>query len=285
MADTADHRNRAVSDYPRQPLVIERPEVFDRSAAAHQKQNLTFGPRTRSQHGANQFGRRLSTLDGRGINDDPDLWRAARERGQHIAQRCRLERGHDSQGAHNRRRNAFARRLEQPLGFESRLDLEETLEEISGTSLAQGLNIELEFAARLVEPCLRPSLDPVAIGRIERDQLIAPPKHHRSNRCLRILEREVPVTAGGSRQVGDLTAHPDGRKTAIKQCGHCPVEFGHCHHADLSAANRSVGAHSQATFRAKSIHKRRISVINRPNASSSTNIRCKSLNIMNINIA
>ena len=201
MADTADHRNRAGSDYPRQPLIIERPEIFDRSAAAHQKQDLAFGPRTCGQQCANQFGGCLSTLDGRGINDDPDLRRAARERGQHIAQRCRLQRCHDSEGAHNRRRNAFARRLEQALGFESRLDLKETLEEVSGTRLAQGLDIELEFAARLVKPRLRPRLDPIAVGRIESDQLIAPPKHHRSNRCLGILEREVPVTAGGSCQV------------------------------------------------------------------------------------
>ena len=282
MPDAADHRNRAGSDHPRQPLIIESPEIFDRSATAHQKQDLAFGARPRSQQGADQFGGCLSPLYGRRINDDLDLRRATRKRGQHIAQRCRLQRGHDSQRAHTCRHLAFARGLEQTLGFESRLDLKETLEEVSGASLAQSLDIELEFAARLVESCLCPSFDPITVGRIECHQLVAAPKHHRSNRRLGILKSEVPVTAGGPCQIGNLAAHPDGRETAIEQCSHRPVEFSNRHHADLSTTNRSVGAHSHATFRAESIHKRRISVINWPNASNSTKIRCKSLNIINI---
>ena len=100
-----------------------------------------------------------------------------------------------------RRQRAFASSLKEPLGFEPRLDLKEALIQVSRARLAHGLDIELEFAASLIKTGLRPGLDPVAVGRIESDQLIATAKHHGAHRRLGILKGEVPVPAGRPGQV------------------------------------------------------------------------------------
>ena len=45
MADAGDERRFAIEHGPRHPFLVERPQVFERTAAARQDQDIAFPPR------------------------------------------------------------------------------------------------------------------------------------------------------------------------------------------------------------------------------------------------
>ena len=71
VADRGNDRHGTRGDRARQRLVVERPEIFGRSAAASDDDDVDLGhARDRAQR-AHQIDRRAVALHPRGPNDDP----------------------------------------------------------------------------------------------------------------------------------------------------------------------------------------------------------------------
>lgn len=125
VADAADDRHVARRDRARERLVIERPQVLDRAAAAADDQHVDLAPRVRRRDHRGELLRRARALHGRRIDDHRHVRRAARERRQHVAQRGRLQRRDDADRARMRRRRPLALGREEPFGLELRLQPQE----------------------------------------------------------------------------------------------------------------------------------------------------------------
>ena len=93
------------------------------------------------------------------------------------------------------------RRVEESFGRETALELLESPAKQAFASLLEMLDHDLEFAARLVEadPSARDDLG--AILDRESHQLIAVAKHTAAHLRRVVLEREIPVSRGRSREI------------------------------------------------------------------------------------
>jgi hypothetical protein len=86
------------------------------------------------------------------------------------------------------------------------------------------LDGELVIAARLVQTDLRQDLDLIAVARHEVGQLVAAAEHRATDLRPLVLQREVPVAAGGSGEIGDLAADPHQPETAREQSSNGAVQ-------------------------------------------------------------
>jgi len=247
----ADHRNRRGRHRARDRLVVERPEILDRTATANQQQHLALAPPRGSRQRRDDRCRRVDPLHRRRVDDDRHAGRAPPQRGQHVAQRRRRGRGHHADRARHRRQRPLALRIEQALGLQSRLQLQEALVQVAGTGAAHRLDRQLVVAARLVQGDRGPHLDAIAIARREVHVLRPPAEHDRAHLRRHVLQREVPVAAGGARHVRQFAADPDRRNAALQQPSNHAVQLADCQdfprQSSVSARGSSIHAPSRRT--------------------------------------
>ncbi|MDR8939456.1 hypothetical protein FEP67_04374 [Burkholderia multivorans] len=243
--DAADDRQFARRNRARERFVVERPQIFDRAAAATDEQHVDLAPRVRRLHGGDELLRRARTLYGRRIHDHRDMRRATRERGQHVAQRGGLQRRDDADCARVRGQRPLALGREQPFGLELRLQPQERLVEPPLSGAPHGLDIQLHLAARLVHRDDRAHFDAVAFARHEFRVLRAAAEHHAAHLRLLILDREIPVAARRAREVRYFARDPQQRERAFE-------------HRRNRAVQRRNGNHFVAAARCAGCGKRRV---------------------------
>ena len=227
VADAHHHGDRAGADGARQRLFVELPQVLDRAAAAHEEQHVALGaPPGALEHGDHPVGRACA-LHRRRVDDDRDRRVTPRERGQHILQRRRSERGHDPDGAGKARRRALEALVEQALRAELLLEPQEALVERPEAGAAHALDRELEAATRLVQRRQGPHLDLHAIARLPVEGRGAAAEHDAVDLRGAVLQGEVTVAGGGARQVGELPAHPGEGKAPLEGVAHAAQQFRH----------------------------------------------------------
>jgi hypothetical protein len=105
VADAADHRQPAGSDRPSQPLVVERVEVFDRSAAANQQDQVAFAAAVGRSSARTSSGAAAIEVAARLVQADP------REDFDPIAV-ARVEADHPGRAAEHHRPHACCRILQ-----------------------------------------------------------------------------------------------------------------------------------------------------------------------------
>jgi len=117
------------------------------------------------------------------------------------------------------RQRPFQRRIEEPLGLETRAQAKEALVQRAGAGRLHRLGDELQFAARLVDGEPAAQLDALALDRREIEQRRRAPEHRAAQRraAAGILQREVAMAAGGAREVRDLTGHGASGKLVLEQ--------------------------------------------------------------------
>ena len=116
-------------DRARKRLVVERPQVFDRAAAAAQDEHVAFPALCRCGDGGGQLLRRTFALDLCRIDDYRNRRIAPRERGQYIAQCCRLRRSDDADALRVGGQRLLPRGVEQALAVQFVAQLQKCLEQ------------------------------------------------------------------------------------------------------------------------------------------------------------
>jgi len=209
VADARDDRQLRMKYGARDDLLVERPQVVERAAAAADDQHVDVRMRIRRPNRRRDFARGARTLHRRGVENDRHAGSAPAKRRQHVAQRGRMARRHDADSPRIRRQCALARAVEETRGFERALSREEPLVERALARLAHRLDVHLELAARLVDRGDRPHLDGETFAQHEPESLRLVAEEHAAHLRARVLQREVEMSGGRACDARDLAADPD----------------------------------------------------------------------------
>jgi hypothetical protein len=234
VADGAHDRHLARGETPYHPLVVERHEVVDGSAAAAHDQHVQSRITLDSVDGADDAVRRIVALNQRGRKHQPGSTSPKRHRANVVERRARSARD-DPDDARLGRQVSLAPGIEQPFGSKPLLQSLERLEQCATTRGTHALGDELQSAARRPERRSAPKLDPRPFGqmatRSHRAQAVEHAFH--GGVLTLVLEREVRVSARCSLERSDLPFHPlrsrrrfDGALEASSELGHADDRFG-----------------------------------------------------------
>src|SRR5690606_8914681 len=106
----------------RDDLLVERPEVFERAAAAREDQDVALGALVGERERTRDFLGGTRALDGCGVDQYAHGGEAPPQRDQHVADRGARGRRDDADAAWQMRDWDLARGLEQPFGRELALE-------------------------------------------------------------------------------------------------------------------------------------------------------------------
>ena len=221
----AHHRQTATSQPAHQPFMVESVQILERSAAPHHQQHVALLPGFGRPDGGNQLGRCLLPLHGSRVDDDAQLGCPPAQRGQHILQGRGLQRTDDAHGVDVGRQQLLATRIEQPLGLQQGLEPGKALPDIASAGQLHALDPQLEVTPCLVERHTGQHLHLVALARAEVHPGSSRTEHDRTHRRARVLEGEIPVPAGGPREVGQLAHHLHHPERVLQYTTSHPVEL------------------------------------------------------------
>ncbi len=224
VSDTAHHRHRRLGQGTHQLLVVEGPQIFQRTAAAHQQQHLGLALLRKSlvgqPQGRAQFGRRLRALHGAGINVYRQVRHTPAQRAGHVAQGGRAQRSHHADAARLRRQRSFARGIEQTFGLEPGFEAQKLLEPHALPGRLQALDDQLQFAARTVDVELAARLHQLAVARDEGELIGSAAKQRAAQLHAIVLEQKITMPADGAGKTGHLAPHHDRVQTHGQRVGH-----------------------------------------------------------------
>ena len=144
---TGDARDRARDDF-----LVERPEIFDRSAAAADDDDVDARHARRSaRSAARDVRRRALALHARRADDEVRVGVAPAQHLDDVADRRAVERRDDADLARQRRQRPLARGVEQPFGLQPLLQLIERELQRAEPVRLEVLADQLIFALRLVD--------------------------------------------------------------------------------------------------------------------------------------
>jgi hypothetical protein len=236
MAHAAHHGHGAAHDGARQGLVIERPQVLDRSAATHQQDDVDRplpGQLVERLERPDQVGDGLAALDRRRGQHHRQVGDPPPQRRRHVVQRGGAERRDQADAAWQSRQVPLALLVEQAFGLELGFQAQEPLVPGALPRPLQALDDELEIAPGFVDGDPALHFDQVAVGGNEVQQRCRTPEHRAAQLALRILEGEVEVPAGGPREARNLAADRDRIEPGVQE-----VSNGAAQRADLPDARR-----------------------------------------------
>ena len=217
MADRRDDRDRARMDRARHRLVVERPEVLERAAAARQQQHVVargarcFGDDTRDDRW------RLAALHRDREQFDVRERKTPRDHAEHVADRGATGRSHDANTAREARQRSLARRIEQAFRREPRLQKLELAPERAFAGFLEMLDDELKLAARFIQRDAPACDDVHAVGRLEAQPRAARLEHRAADECGRVLQRKVEMAGARAREVRDFAFEPDQRQRVFDE--------------------------------------------------------------------
>ncbi len=161
----------------------------------------------------------------RGIDDHRDHARAPRERREHVAQRRCRGRGDDADRPWEGGQGSLARRVEESLGLELRLELGERFEERAQARAPHFLDGELVAPARLVERDPGAHLDLLAIFGTEIEEAGARAPHDAIDLRGGVLEAEVPVTRRRLLHSRELARDPKGLELVLEERANARIQL------------------------------------------------------------
>ena len=226
VTDRRDDRHRRSRDHPRDDFLVERPEVFDRPAAAADDDHVD------AWHASNR-AQRLRDVDCRAFALNPGradhevrVGVPAPEHLDDVADRGAVQRRHDPDLARQRRQRSLARRVEQPFLLQAFLELIECELERTEAVRLEVLADQLIFAFRLVHRDLaaRDHTQPVHGLELQIPQRRL--KHEPAELRGRVFEREVQVAGIPDPAVRQLAFHPDFEEFAFEHVAQADRELG-----------------------------------------------------------
>ncbi len=214
VADRRDQGNGTRRRRPDHALLVERPQVLERAAAARHDQDVRARHRPARRQPIEAFDRRRDLL-GRELaldHDRPDQHPAREALGQAVQDvpdhRTR-RRSHDPDHFREKRQGALALEREQAFGRELPLPLLEQRHQRPDACRRQAVDDQLIFRAAREgrDPPARDHLEPV-LG-LEGQALGAAPPADGVQTGARVLEGEIEMPRGRPLEPRDLAAHPD----------------------------------------------------------------------------
>ena len=231
----------------RHDLLVERPQVLDRSAAARDDQHVDFGARVRRGDRLRDLGGGALALHRGRIEDHGNGRPPAPQRRQDVAERRGAQRRHDADGARKRRQRALALRGEPAGRREPRFQALESLVQRADAGEAHGLDVELELAARFVDRCGGADLDGEPVLQRESGELGLLPEEHAAHLRRAVLQIEIAVARGGAREIGDFARHPDEAQMPLDDESRGTDEKAHRYDRRRAEARRRAFRGDRAT--------------------------------------
>ena len=210
-----DDGNARRRDRPDDDLLVERPEVLERSAAAPYDQDVEAAHLVKLLDGAGDLAGRALTLHRDWIEHDGDAGIALMGDLHDVPDRRARGRGDHPDPAREKRQRSLARRVEQAFSRQPRFELLEGKLERSDPFRLGILHDHLIVALGLVDrhPASADELQPVLKG--EPQGASDGPEQDRTNLTGGVFQREVGVSGGRDAEVGDLPLHPDVREGGL----------------------------------------------------------------------
>ncbi len=209
----------------RDGFFVERPEIFERTAAARDDSDL------RPASAAEVFEAAANVFDGagalhtRGEEADVKSREAARKDFDEIANDGAFGRGHDADAEGKARQRPFSR------GFEKAF-FEEFLFELFKGELKRALALrldgfddELVFAALFVDIDAAAHEDLHAVLRLEFQAPVRELPADAFDLRVGVLKREVAVAAGHELRAGDFAGDPDVGEAAVERGADAVAQF------------------------------------------------------------
>ena len=167
MADGGDHRHGRSGDRSRDDLLVERPQILDRSAASSDEDHvdaLDLGDRSEA---ACNVERGAVALHARRANHEVRVRVAAAQDVDDVADRGAVERGDDADLAGKRRQRTLARLVEQSFGGQPLLQLIEGELQRAEAFRLEVLADDLVLALRVVDADAAARDDAQSVLRLE----------------------------------------------------------------------------------------------------------------------
>ena len=151
VSDRGNDRHRGRRDRPRQDLLVERPEILDRSAAASDDHHVDArDARDRLERTGDVLARAVA-LHAHRPHDQVRIGMPAAQDLDDVLERRAVERGDDANLAGEGGNRALARRGEEPLGLQLSLQLLERELQRAAALRLEMLADELIFALRFID--------------------------------------------------------------------------------------------------------------------------------------
>ncbi len=226
MPHATHQRHRTAHHGAHHALVVERPQVFERTTTPAKDGRIERQARAVCQR---ELGQRLHDLS-RGLGPlhrsrdqhHLDMRHPASQRDHDVAP-CRSSgRGDHRHAARKPRQVPLAGGVKKTLGFQTGLQPQELLVQRPRPSLAHAIDDELQLASSLVNGQLTSDLNQHPVCWLEIDRSEGAAEHRATQRRLPmlVLEREVRVPGSGSREAAELSAHHAGRKARRQRVAH-----------------------------------------------------------------
>ena len=225
VAHRRHHRHRRGGDGAHQRLVVERPQVFQRSAAAGQQHHLVTAAGRGPAQQVGDLRRGAFALHQAGQDIHFKQGQPARQHAEHIAHGRAGGRGDHRHPAHPGRQRSLARGIEQAFGRQSGLQCLEGAAQRAFAGLFEMVEHQLVVAARLVQGQAATAEHLEAFARHELQPLALGLEHGATHLRTRVLEGEVQVAGAGSGDVAQFALHPYQRKGALQQVARQGVEL------------------------------------------------------------
>ena len=204
-------------DRARDDLLVERPEILDRSAAAADDDDVDAVDARRSLcSAARDLERRALALHARRTDDEVRVGVAPAEHLDDVADRRAVERGDDADLARQRRQRPLARGVEQPFGLQPLLQLIEGELQRAEPLRLEVLADELIFALGLVDRDAAARDDVQAVVRLELQVAQRRAEHHALDLRAGVLQREVQVAGVPDAAVRELALDPDFEELGLR---------------------------------------------------------------------
>src|ERR1700722_852458 len=188
-----NHRNPRRRNRPRQPFIVERRQIFRRSAAARHHNHIHIFPLIKNPHARSDFSRRGVTLHLCRIDQHAHRVVPTPQNIQNVAQCRGLRRRYHANSRRQRRNRFFALCRKQSFVLQLRLKL---LERQLQRARALGLNKfrrNLKLAAVFVHRHAPAHQRLQSIRRTKTQQPSRGAEHHHANLRIPILQREIKV--------------------------------------------------------------------------------------------
>src|SRR5579859_4553589 len=229
MANGGNYWKRESGDATGERFIVEGSQIFYRAAAAGNDDDVDVLRAIEIFHAGRYFGRSGFTLHLSGVNQNPDIFMAARQDVQHVMQRGATGRGNDADAARQRRNGLAPRRVEQSFLRQPGLELLKLKLQGAGAHRLQEFSGKLKLAACVVYSDAPSGDDLHAALRAEAQKPRLAAEHHDAQLRVAILEREVKMAGFRRAEIGDLALHPDvgvaafhGGADRAYQIGHAP---------------------------------------------------------------
>ncbi len=217
VSDAADDRDARFEYRAGEDFFVEGPQVLDRAATAAHDQDIDFGVSIRGRNRRGDLVGGAGALYRRRVQDDRKTRETARQRGQDVAQCGGYGRCDDTQRQRKGRERSLTLGRKPARCFKPCLQPGKTLVQRTEAGKSHRLDIELEFAARLVDRRDRPDLDRRAVTEHDVEQLGLVPEKDAANLGLLVFEHEIAMPGRRSGKSGDFPTDPGEPQVALDQ--------------------------------------------------------------------